>query len=247
VDVEVILDWRAGREAATHDVYISSDEQAVISGSTPATSVTNTSYSTTLELGTTYYWRVDEVNDAETPTTWQGEVWDFTAQEFILVDSFEDYNDYPPYEIYSTWLDGYENPANGSQVGYLTPPAVETTIVHGGKQSMPLLYSNTGGAAYSETTRTFAVPQDWTKYGIETLQLWFYGTAGNTGQLYIKINGVKVPHSGDAANLAVEGWLPWDIELATVGVNMASVTSLAIGVDGNVAVGTLYFDDIRLY
>jgi hypothetical protein len=68
--------------------------------------------------------------------------------------------------------------------------------------------------------------------------------------LYVKINGVKVPYNGDAANLAVEGWLPWDIELATVGVNLASVTSLAIGIDGNppeADAGTLYFDDIRLY
>jgi hypothetical protein len=247
VDPEVTLRWQAGREAAQHSVYLSTDQQAVIDGTAPAVSMTETSYSTTLNLGNTYYWRVDEVNDAETPTTWQGDVWDFTTQQFILVDGFEDYNDYPPYEIYSTWLDGYENPANGSQVGYLTPPAVETMIVHGGRQSMPLLYSNTGGAAYSEAARTFVVGQDWTKYGIATLQLWFYGTAGNTGQLYVKINGVKVPYSGDAANLAVESWQPWDIDLTTVGVNLATVTSLAIGIDGNAAAGTLYVDDIRLY
>ncbi|MHC4677691.1 MAG: LamG-like jellyroll fold domain-containing protein [Planctomycetota bacterium] len=247
VHPDVTVAWRAGREAAMHDVYVSTDQQAVIDGTAPTVSVTNASYSTTLNLGNTYYWRVDEVNEAETPAIWQGDVWDFTTQQFIVVEDFEDYNDYPPDEIYSTWLDGYENPTNGSQVGNLTPPAVETTIVHGGKQSMPLFYSNTGGAAYSEAARTFAVPQDWTKYGIETLQLWFYGTAGNTGQLYAKINGVKVPYDGDAANLAVAGWLPWDIDLTTSGVNLQSVTSLAIGIDGNAAAGTLYFDDIRLY
>jgi hypothetical protein len=112
---------------------------------------------------------------------------------------------------------------------------------------MPLIYSNTGGAIYSEAECTFTVPQDWTKYGITTLQLWFYGTAGNTGQLYVKINEVKVPYNGDAANLAVESWQPWDIDLTTVGVNLQSVTSLAIGIDGNAAAGTLYIDDIRLY
>jgi hypothetical protein len=243
----VTLAWRAGREAATHDVYLSTDQQAAIDGTVQAVSVSEASYSPVLNLGSTYYWRVDEVNEAETPSSWKGDVWDFTTQEYLVVENFEDYNDFPPYEIYSTWLDGYENPANGSQVGYLTPPIAETTIVHGGKQSMPLIYSNTGGAAYSEATRTFAVPQDWTKYGIQTLGLWLHGTAGNTGQLYIKVNGVKVSYDGDPSNLATAAWQPWNVDLTRLGTNLASVSTLTIGIDGNAAAGTLYVDDIRLY
>ncbi|UCC98789.1 MAG: discoidin domain-containing protein, partial [Phycisphaerales bacterium] len=107
VDVDATLSWRAGREAATHDVYLSTDEQAVIDGNTPAVSVTDASYSSDLDLGNTYFWRIDEVNDVETPTTWQGDVWSFSTPEYLVVDGFEDYNDYPPDEIYSTWLDGY--------------------------------------------------------------------------------------------------------------------------------------------
>jgi hypothetical protein len=120
-------------------------------------------------------------------------------------------------------------------------------IIHGGLQSMPLIYSNTGGAAYSEATRTFAVPQNWARYGIQTLGLWFSGATGNTGQLYVKINGVKVAYDGDAGNLAAAAWQPWNIDLTSVGVNLTSVTNLAIGIDGNAAAGTLYVDDIRLY
>ncbi|MHC4681451.1 MAG: hypothetical protein ACYTEK_22455, partial [Planctomycetota bacterium] len=116
----------------------------------PAVSVADASYSSPLDLASTYYWRIDEVNDIETPTTWQGDLWDFTTRDRIVVEDFEDYNDWPPHEIYTTWLDGYVDPANGSQVGNLTPPLAETTIVHGGLQSMPLFYSNTGGATYSE-------------------------------------------------------------------------------------------------
>ncbi|MHC4511892.1 MAG: hypothetical protein ACYTAO_23595 [Planctomycetota bacterium] len=228
-------------------MYLSTDEQAVIDGTVPAVSVADASYSSALDLGSTYFWRIDEVNDAETLTTWQGDLWNFTTQEVIVVEDFEDYNDYPPHEIYTTWLDGYVNPANGSQVGNLSPPLAETTIVHGGDQSMPLLYSNTGGATYSEAERTFAVPQDWTKYGIQTLVLWFQGTAGNTGQLYVKINGSKVPYDGDAGNVAVPGWQVWSIDLAASGLNVQSVTRLAVGVDGNGASGTLYIDDIGLY
>ncbi|MHC4510441.1 MAG: LamG-like jellyroll fold domain-containing protein, partial [Planctomycetota bacterium] len=247
VDLDAPLSWRAGRDAATHNVSVSTDEQAVIDGTAPVVSVTDASYSSTLDLGNTYFWRIDEVNDVETPAMWQGDVWSFSTLEYLVVDGFEDYNDYPPHEIYTTWLDGYENPANGSQVGYLTPPTIETTIVHGDSQSMPLLYSNTGGATYSEAARTFAVPQDWAKYGIQTLGLWFHGTSGNTGQLYVKINGVKVPYDGDAANLAVAVWQPWNIDLTALGMNLQSVTTLALGIDGNGAAGTLYVDDIRLY
>ena len=32
---------------------------------------------------------------------------------------------------------------SGSTVGYMTAPFAEQTIVHGGKQSMPLAYDNT--------------------------------------------------------------------------------------------------------
>jgi len=248
VPLNVTLAWKAGRQAASHDVYVSPDEQAVIDGTAPVAAASETSHDlSALDLDTVYYWRVDEVNDAETPTTWQGDVWDFTTQEFIVVEDFEDYNDWPPDEIYTTWEDGFVHPANGAQVGNLLPSYAETTIVHGGRQSMPLFYGNTGGATHSEGARTFAAAQDWTKYGVRTLGLWFHGAAGNTGQLYVKINGVKIPYDGEVGNIAIAAWQPWNIDLTSSGVNAQGVTTLAIGIDGNSAAGTLYIDDIRLY
>ncbi|MCH8120793.1 MAG: discoidin domain-containing protein, partial [Planctomycetes bacterium] len=108
VAVDVTLGFRAGREAVTHDVYLSTDEQAVIDGNVPVTTVTETSYGPlSLDLGTTYYWKINEVNEADTTTTWQGDIWNFSTQEFLVVDDFEGYNDYPPDEIWSTWVDGY--------------------------------------------------------------------------------------------------------------------------------------------
>ncbi|MFB0553413.1 MAG: LamG-like jellyroll fold domain-containing protein, partial [Phycisphaerae bacterium] len=254
VDLDVPLRWRPGREAVTHDVYFSDDEQAVIDGTAPVETVTDTSYSPlSLDLGKTYYWKINEVNMAETPTTLEGDVWSFSTREYIVVDDFEGYGDYPPDEIWSTWPDGYENPLNGSIVGYPNPDwgagehYVETTIVHGGKQSMPLFYSNTEGAAYSEAERTFDVPQDWTEAGVQTLVLFFHGTADNTGQLYVKVNGSKVVYEGDAADIERPIWKQWNIDLASLGVDLQNVTTMSIGIDGNGASGTLYFDDIRLY
>ncbi len=257
-DVDVVdatLSWRAGREAATHNVYLNTDEQAVIDGTAPAASTTTTSYSPpALDLNTTYYWKVAEVNEVEVPTTWEGDLWSFTTGDVIVVDDFESYNDIDPpdprsHRIFESWIDGFGVAANGALVGYDPPQPsyAETTIVHGGKQSMPFFYTNTGGATYSEGKRTFAAPQNWTQHGVKTLTVWFQGTEGNTGQLYVKINSSKIPYTGEAGNIARAGWQPWNIDLAASGIALQSVSSLAIGVDGNGASGTLYFDDIRLY
>ena len=253
----IVLGWRAGRDAASHGVYLSSDEQAVIDGNAPVTTVTEASYSPlSLELGETYYWKVNEVNMTETTTTWQSEIWNFTTLEFFVVDDFEDYNDYQPDEIWRTWPDGYGVPANGATVGYPDPVDflagehyVETTIVHGGKQAMPFFYDNTGTAEYSEGKRTFAVPQNWTKAGVQTLVLYFHGTIGNTGQLYVKVNDKKVVYDPGPI-VTPPGWLTWkqwNIDLASVGTDLSSVNTLAIGVDGAWATGMMYIDDILLY
>jgi hypothetical protein len=253
VDVVVTLGFRAGREAARHDVYISTDEQAVIDGTVSATTVTETSHGPlSLDLGKTYYWKINEVNMAETPTTLDGDVWNFATRESLIVDDFESYNDLDPDDpesrrIFNVWMDGYGIATNGSLVGYENPPFCERTIVHGGEQSMPYFYSNTDGAAYSEAELTLNPAQDWTKSGVAALVLYFHGTEGNTGQLYVKINDSKVVYDGDAADVAKPQWQQWNIDLAPLGAGLQNVTKLSVGVDGSGATGTLYFDDVGLY
>ncbi len=180
VDLDLALGWIAGREAAKHDVYFNSDQQAVIDGTAPVTTVTETSYGPlALDLGTTYYWRVNEVNDSETPTTWQGEVWNFTTHEYFVVDDFESYDDSEPNRIFDTWIDGWDIPTNGSTVGHAEPDwdagehYVETQIVHSGSQSMPYFYDN--DLKYSEASMTLSSQRDWTVRGVGELSLWFRG------------------------------------------------------------------------
>jgi hypothetical protein len=80
VALDATLSWRAGREAAEHNVYFSDDQQAVTDGTADVTTVTDLSYGPlSLDLGKTYYWRVDEVNNAETTSIWQGNIWSFTT------------------------------------------------------------------------------------------------------------------------------------------------------------------------
>jgi len=258
MDVDnVTLSWRAGREAASHNLYFSADEQAVIDETVSPVSIpADSSYANyatgPLDLGQSYYWKVNEVNEAETPSTWESAIWSFTTTDHHIVDDFESYNDLNPDDpesnrIFLTWIGGDVDPANGSQVGHDTFPFAELTIVHSGKQSMPLSYNNSGGAVYSEAERTFAVRQNWTQAGAAILVLYFHGAEGNTGQLYVKVDGSKVVYDGDAGDIAKPEWTQWSIDLASLGAGVQNVTKLAIGIDGNGASGTLYVDDIRLY
>ncbi len=169
VDPAALLSWRAGREAESHDVYVSTDEQAVISGTAPVVNVAEPSYTADLDLGKTYYWKVNEVNAVEDPATWEGDIQHFSTPEYLIVDDFEMYEDKEFLEIWAFWADGFEDPSNGSIVGYGS--IGERTIVHSGLQSMPFTYSNTDGATYSETERNFDDPQDWSRAGIQTLTL----------------------------------------------------------------------------
>jgi hypothetical protein len=247
IDPTVTLSWRAGREAASHNVYIGTDSAAVTNGQVAAKASNTTSLTPSgLELGATYYWKVEEVNAAQTPSSWSSDVWSFSTLGFLTVDDMESYNDVATTRIFDSWVDGWGTTSNGAQVGYATAPFAEQAIIHGGRQSMPFAYNNAGAITASEATLTLAGNGDWTRGGAKTLVLFFRGTAGNaTSQLYVKINGTKVNYPGDAAILATTLWKQWNIDLASVG-NVTAVKTLTIGITGAGA-GTLYFDDIRLY
>jgi len=73
----------------------------------------------------------------------------------------------------------------------------------------------------------------------------FRGQADNTGDLYVKINGVKVPYDGDPADIASSRWITWEINLAAAGVPATNVSTLTIGIQGGQS-GILYVDEILL-
>jgi len=61
--------------------------------------------------------------------------------------------------IFNAWIDGFEDPTNGSLVGYANSPFAEQRIVHSGNQSMPFEYDNSVGK--SEATLTLTDNRDW--------------------------------------------------------------------------------------
>jgi hypothetical protein len=249
VDPRSALSWRAGREAAQHQLYVSTDANQVRNGTALAGTVSTTSFdgSAVLQLGKTYYWKVNEVNDAMKPSTWEGDVWSFSTAAVLVVDDMESYNDAEDKgtRIYETWVDGFGTKNNGSQVGYDSAPFAERTVFHGGAQSMPLRYDNTT-ANFSEATRTFSPTQDWTLFGVKGLTLWFYGNSTNTAtKMYVEVNGQKVYFDGDADSILSKAWHLWYVDLtALTGVNLKKVTDLTIGFEGGK--GIVLFDDIGL-
>jgi hypothetical protein len=175
VPLDKTLKWRAGREASAHEVYISTSEQMVIDGNSPVYEVTGNSYIPSLMLGRAYYWRVDEVNNSETPSVWESEIWNFSTREYASIDDFEDYNNSQPYTIWDTWIDGITDSVNGgSRIGHNDQPFCEEEIVQGGNQSAPLYYDNTA-SDYSQAVRIFDVAQNFSADGADTLRLYYRG------------------------------------------------------------------------
>jgi hypothetical protein len=152
--------------------------------------------------------------------------------------------------IYNAWVDGYDDPTNGSQSGHLDVPFYEETIVHGGNKSMPLYYDNAVGK--SEATLTLTSNNDWTVNGVDTLTIWFRGSAGNAAEtMYVTLNGSASVDNDNPDAAQASGWTEWNVPLqafADQDVNLANVTSITIGLRSVTGgTGILYFDDIRLY
>jgi hypothetical protein len=204
------------------------------------------------ELGQTYYWRIDEVNDACDPCNWKGNVWQFTMADYEEVESFNSYAG--DAALVAVWT------LTGSTI------SIENTIVRSGK-SMKYQYTNGSPPYYTEadanTTgpNSLQVTQDWTTADIESLVLHFYGNVANAAEkMYVALrdtdNNLAVVYYDDPNDLKEPEWHKWNIKLSDFSnindVNLSSIAKVYIGfgnrespsVDGN---GTVYFDDIRLY
>lgn len=195
-----------------------------------------------------------------------GSVWrlilpDASGYEYsAVVDDFEGYtdDDQAGQAIWQTWIDGFDSPENGSQIGHPLPPYAEKTIVHGGAQSMPYYYDNSPG--YSEATMTLDSQRDWTMYGVKSLSLWFYGGESNAAErMYVAVaNSRRTPgviYNDDPNAAKTNTWTQWSIDLqkfADQGVDLTNVDKLSIGFGDKHnrqagGSGLVFFDDIRLY
>jgi hypothetical protein len=280
IGINATLTWAPSEHAATHQIYFGSDKDAVRKADTASAEHKGPkmlgveSYDPgMLERDTTYYWRIDEVNELNPNSPWKGPLWSFTTGTFLVVDDFEDYNISD--QIWWAWKDGlgyaahdnepaYPGNGTGSAVGDETTASyMEETIVHGGRQSMPLSYDNNkqGISKYSEIELTLINLRDWTEKDPNQLSLWFHGDPSNAPeQMYITIANSAgesaVVYNDDINAVEAATWTQWTIPLQTFtdqGINLSDVTSIAIGLGtrGNTTTpggsGKIYIDDIRMY
>jgi len=113
------LTWKPGPFAVTHDVYIGDNYEDVNNG-TEDTFTGNQATDTLivgfpgfpvpggLVPGTTYYWRVDEVNDANAASPWKGEIWSFSIMPYTAFNPDPaDGAEFVDLETTLSWNGGY--------------------------------------------------------------------------------------------------------------------------------------------
>jgi hypothetical protein len=260
VAVDEELRWAVGREATSHKVYLSTDPNAVLKGTATVYTVSDALYKLDVDMGKTYYWRVDEVAGS---TTWKNDshhdIWSFSTPDYLIVDDIERYPNTRDAanadQIYLVWTGGFNTTNNGAQLGYQSGNPLPTTNVHGGTKAVPLNYDNTGTKTMSEISidpAKLLIGRDWTKGGAKTLVFWFNGAVTNnptTDRLYIKVGTQKVVYPGAANDISRSRWIQWNIDLATLG-KLSNVTNFTIGLERTGLTGgkgAILIDDIRLY
>ena len=241
--VNVTLSWLEAEFATGRELWIG--KAGAMEKVDPAP--TGMTYTTgPLEFGHTYEWRVDQVGASGVVT---GHTWTFTTADYLTVDDFESYG--TDADIQAAW------PHNIEGFDYILLAADGA-----GDKSMRFYYQNQYEPYFTEATRTFDVPQDWTRLGVETLSLSFAGEVENAEQrMYLKVedaagNSITVEHPFTHANQS-RRWFDWTValsEIASGGVDLTQVSKLTIGVgDGTISgqadedLDSIFIDDIRLY
>ncbi|MHC4623920.1 MAG: LamG domain-containing protein [Planctomycetota bacterium] len=246
---DVNLAWTPGKFAVTHDLYFGTDKDDVKDANTSSPEFINNfpldsnSYEIPylLELGESYYWRVDEHNSVY--GTAKGDVWSVGVRNYLVIDDFQSYNlvDNP---ITNTWLDGmrdlpgppYFEVVNGAILflgtAYEEQGEEQRDPVHDGNQSMYFAYDNTGTWSgdvpyYSEAELGFDPTRDLTEYGIKALVLQFYGDPNADAnvpynQMYLTLgdgsgNVASIDYGHypeqDANDLNEDEWHEWNLDL----------------------------------
>ncbi len=263
--INVVLSWDPGPEVVTHNLYLGTDfndvNDRLITPATPGTS----SYSPgALELDTTYYWVVDEVNLAADVNVWAGQVWSFTTDDHLVVDDFDSYVNTTA--LTNVWNDWFVNGSDATITVEKDPNftrdgnAVKFSYLNTSKKGgNPPTYH---GSWMDANVVDLGAGSDWTYAGVKALTLYFRGEpTNNVEKMWVELGDTSsnigyVLYDGDANHIASKAWRIWEIDLNDFsGVSLTNVDSIKVGVGGTVrtgqsAAGTqsyVYFDDIELW
>ncbi len=259
IPADVILSWiSAGAFTPTHDIYLGTSETAVTDANrnNPLGVLVSQNQSTTIydptcffDLNTTYYWRVDEVNDAP-DSIFEGDVCSFKTASYAVLENFDSYADNTA--LRNVWRDYWTN-------GTSAEVSVERTIVRDGN-SMRYWYKNNLPPYYSETYLDVAdlgIDPNWLGIGAEALVLQFHVEPNNpfSEQMYVKLTDCDNPARtatvmySDTNNVRLKRWNRWSIAFTEfTDVNLANVARITVGFgDGSPGdADIVYFEDITI-
>jgi glucuronoarabinoxylan endo-1,4-beta-xylanase len=257
VPVDVVLSWEPGESVDEHDVYLGTDETSVenadrgnplgvlVSQGQDANTYDHTGL---LKLNTTYYWRIDEVNDTN---IFKGEVWSFTTLPYFVMEDFDSY---------ATNVDLRDIWRNCSTRCTRAFVSLDSGIVRSGN-SMKYKYRNKIPPRFSQVCVDIADlgidEPDWQGIGANALVLYFRGEPNNPIDvpMYVSLtDGDISPHTAvvtyhSMIDVKVPQWQKWNIPLTEFDdVNLANVAGITIGFGGGSGSGkgVVYFEDILL-
>jgi len=234
--VDVTLSWVEAEFATGRELWIG--KPGAMEKVDPAPS--GTTYTPgNLELGQTYQWRIDQIGPSGSVT---GYAWTFTTADYLIVDDFQSYAD--DKGIRSAWVDNIEE----AGVEYVF-------LATGENNSMRFEFQNQFEPYFTEITRTFGSPQDWTAQGVGELSLSFVGEHVNMEHLmYLRLEDASgrsftVEHPYPYACQS-DSWRQWTIALGLFrdgGVDLTSVNKITIGLGDGTSSGQAVEDIDHIY
>ncbi len=242
VDMNADLTWLEAAFATSRDLWFG--KKGAMEKVEPGPADTTFSPGT-LELGQTYEWRVDQISPSSTVT---GRTWTFTTAEYTSVEDFQSYADHAG--IRAEWI---ENITDFDYVFLATDSQ--------GNNSMRFEFQNQYAPYFTEATRTFDSPQDWTVQAVEALSLSFIGEHENMEHLmYLELEDAagqsfKAEHPYTYACQS-DSWRQWTVSfehLSSGGIDLSTIKKLTIGFgDGTMSdqvgedIDHIYIDQIML-
>jgi len=258
------LTWNAGdtaKEVDGQDVYFGTDFDDVNNATVHTTGIyqgrqSETNYTVSaneLELGTTYYWRVDQIDTDN--QIHKGHIWwfsiDTTVSSLLLIDDFGSYESSG--DLQEEWV-----PSANADVSLET----DNQIYIFNEQSLSMDFNNSDSPYYSEVTKTFSTGQNWSGYGFQSLSIAYMGHQ-NVDMLYIGLSDGEVWDYivlEDTDKLQgplwpISEWHMLDFDLGWFDIDLTHVTQLTIGIgepvspdpagDGTVNIGQITLHAVR--
>ena len=208
----VTLGWSPGDFAVSHDIYLGDNLEDVENG-TPDTFRGNQDLTMTFYIagfqgypypnglvpGTTYYWRIDEINEADPNSPWKGDIWSFTippktAYNPIPADGAE----FVDLSMAFAWTAGF---GAKMHIVYLGDDYDQVSDAEGGATQVSATYSPES----LESGKVYYWRVDESD-GVDTYKgdIWNFTTPGAVG------NPVPANGAEDVKMTATLSWIPSD-------------------------------------